>query len=508
MKKKEQKPVQETAVTEEVKAPVKRKKKKRKKAPIIIAVIVIIIVVLRLVSCALTPAAAAMVTTTTAVRGDLQESISTSGMVVSEEKKVFFAPVSGTIASVEVAPGDAVKAGDILISYDMDEMESLLTQAALQQKKSDAGYNGALAQNSENQAKLNEANVNLEVLKQQIEDNKAYLKELQEKLETNQRDTSNGLAKESYNLGNSLNELQKELGTLDPSSQEYADKTAEIQSVNAQISRNQYLQSIVSSSDYVAEMQREITDVQERIAEYEEYKARMESQKSASEASVLDSYARTQYDADQELADMTYQEAETDYYAAKQGICAAFDGIVTECSAVAGAPILSGTQLLTLESSDNIKITLNASKQDVEKLAVGQKADVTISGNTYEGEVQKINRMATLNESSTPMVGVEVHITNPDDKIILGMDAKLEIYTRSTQDALLIPVEAINADRDGDFLYVVEDGMAVRKPIICGITTDSYTEVISGITEEDQIVLTAYTDIEEGMAVTVIPQMQ
>ncbi len=484
-------------------------KKKRKKAPIIIAVIVVVLfVVIRLVSCAFTPAEAGLVTTTTATRGELQESINTSGSVVSEEKKVIFAPVNGTVAEVNVAAGDAVAAGDVLISYDMDEMENMLTQATLQQKKTDAGYSSLLADNSEYQAKLNEANINLDVLNQQIADNEAYLKELQQNLDQNQRATGNKLADESYNLTTQLEQLQAEVKTLDPNSQEYGTKLNQIQELSAQLSRNQYLQSVASSSDYVANMQKEIRDVQERLAGYEEYKARMESQKTTSENAVLDSYDRTQYEVDQELAAMNYQEVEADYYTAKQGICAEFNGIITECSIVEGAPIVTGTQLLVLESSEQLKITFSASKQDIEKLEVGQMAEITISGYTYEGQVQKINRMATLNASNTPMVGVEVHINNPDENIILGMDAKLEILTRKAEDALMIPVEAINADRDGDFLYVVENGVIVRKPVVCGITSDSYTEVIEGITEEDQIVLTAYTDIEEGMAVTVMPPLQ
>lgn len=483
-------------------------KKKRKKAPIILAVIAALIVIVCAVSCALTADVGVAVTTTTAVRGDLQESISTSGTVVSGERKVFFAPVNGTIASVDVAAGDAVSKGSVLVSYDMDEMENMLTQASLQQRKSSAGYDGTLASSAENQAKLNEADTNLSVLDQQIEDYKTYLKSLEDALEKNQRDTSNGLADESYNLNTRLSQLQRELGVLDPASREYADKEAEIQSVNLQISRNQYAQSIASSSDYVAKMNSEIADVKEHIAACEEYRTRMENQKTSSEGAILDSYDRTQYDADLELADMSYQEAETDYYKAKQGICAEFDGIVTECTAISGAPVAEGTQLLVLESSNDVKISFNASKQDVEKLAVGQKADITISGRAYEGEVRKINRMAERNESNTPMVGVEVHITNPDDHIILGMDARLEIYTGKTSDALLIPVEAINADRDGDFLYVVENGIVVRKPVTCGISSDTYTEIIEGITQEDQIVLVSYADLEEGMAVTAIPQEQ
>lgn len=505
MKKTDKEQITNVSQTGEI-APVK-KKKKRKKAPIIISIILVVIVAFIAVSCAFSPEVGAMVTTTKATRGDLQESISTSGMVVSEEQKVYFAGVNGTIASVDVAAGDAVTAGTVLMSYDMEEMEKFLTQATLQQKQSNAELQGALADNAKNQAKLNEANTNLDVLNQQIADNKAYLKDLQEKLSKNQRDTANGLANESYNLGTKLDQLQKELASLDPSSEEYAGKAAEIQDVNAKISRNQYVQSIASSSDYVSKMNQEIADVTERIAGYEEYKARMESQKASSENIVMDGYDKAQSDASQGLADMSFQDAEADYYEAKQGVCAEFDGIVTACSVVPGTPVAEGVQLLTLESSDQVKITFNASKQDIEKLEIGQKAEITTSGYTYEGEVQKINRMAMKNESNTPMVGVEVHITNPDEKIILGMDAKLKIQTRETKDALLIPVEAINADRDGDFLYVVENGIAVRKPVTCGISSDDFTEIVEGITEEDEIVLTALTGIEEGMAVTVIPEI-
>ena len=486
-----------------------RRKKKRKKAPIIIGIVVILILVVRMASCALTPAAGAIVTTVTAQRGDLQESISTSGTVESEEVEVIFAPAAGKLGEVNVAVGDAVKAGDVLISYDMEEMEETLTQAALNQQKSTAVYNGAMADNSENQAKLVEANTNLEVLNQQIADNKSYLKDLQSKLSQSQRDTSNGLANESYELSNRLSQLNQEMEALDKTAPDYESQVQsiqqEIQAVNAQISRNSYLQSVATSTDYYAQMEQEIADVQERIADYEEYKSRMESQKTASEGSILDSYDKESYSADKQLADITYQQAEESYYEAKQGVCAEFDGIVTECSAASGATVADGAQLLTLKSSQNLKVAFQASKYDLEKLAVGQKAQVTILDQAYEGEVSKIDRMATLNESNTPMVGVEIHITNPDDRIILGLDAKLEIYTNQVQDALLIPVEAINADKEGDFLYVVENGVVVKRNIVCGISTDTYTEVKEGITQQDQIILSSYTTLEEGMAVTALP---
>ena len=312
-------------------------------------------------------------------------------------------------------------------------------------------------------------------------------------MDKNQRDTANALAAENYNLS-------EKLKTLSPDSDEYRE-------VSSQLSRNSYLQQVASSSDYIANTQAEIAKVQKSLSECEAYKTQMEAQKSSSEAGILTSYDKAQQEADKELADIAYAEAEEDYAKAGAGITAEFDGIITESNAVPGAGVTAGMQLMTLESSENVKVSFYASKYDVEKLEVGQKAEITVSGQKYEGEVSKIDRMAVRNESNTPMVGAEIQILNADDKIILGMDAKIMIYTDKTENALLIPVEAINADKEGDFLYVAENGIVVRKPIVCGISTDIYTEVLEGITEQDAIILTSSSDLEEGMAVTVMPDM-
>lgn len=495
-------------VTEGSTEVVQKKKKKRKKAPIIIAILVVVFIVFRMVSCSMASNTGAIVTTTTAFRGDIQESISTSGTVSSGEKKVIFAPVAGVLEQVHVAAGDAVKAGDVLVSYNMEDMETQLQQASLQQTKSDAVYQGALADNSDNQAKLNEANTNLSVLEQQIADHESYLKDLQDQLAASQRETNKSLSDKSYNLNKQISDLSTQLKAMDENDPSYLEMANKLQSLNNELTYNQYVQETATSSDYVVSMEKEIANVQENLSKMEAYKAEMEAQKSSSENTVLDSYDKQQLSADKELSAMSYQSVEDDYNTAKQGVVAEFDGIVTECAAVPGATVASGMQLLTLESSDNVKVTFDASKNDVEKLEVGQRAEVTISGNVYEGEVSKINRMATVNASNTPMVGVEITLKNPDENIILGLDAKLTVFTDNAENALLIPVEIINADKDGDFLYVVENGVVVKKSIVCGISSDIYTEVLEGLTEEDQIIVSnlSRVELQEGLAVTVMPE--
>ena len=216
------------------------------------------------------------------------------------------------------------------------EMEQRLQEASLQQDKSNASYNSTMTENSKSTAKLNEANTNLAVLDQQLTDYKAYLKELQDKLSTSQRETQRQLSEESYDLSRKAADLNKEL--QDGVTAERAKEiNKELQDISSSQARNSYVQSIANSSDYVVSMQNEIATVQEHITECENYKAEMQSQKGSSEGTILNGYQSQAYAADKDLAQLTYQEAQEQYDAAKKGIVADFDGIVTECTGVSGA---------------------------------------------------------------------------------------------------------------------------------------------------------------------------
>lgn len=491
---------------EKVKLQAKWKKGKHKKWILVVVVVILLFVLFKI--CTGGGNQQVVVTTSKAERGELQEVVSTSGTIAAQQVQVLFAPASGKLVSVPVEPGDAVEAGALLAAYDTDRLEADYRQAFLTQEKSAASYGGASRDNVQSQAKLAEADTNLSVLKQQIADNKAYLKKLQSALKQSQRDTANALADESYDLCKEISRLTEEIKKIDPADTETLEKkNKKLQSLNDELSRNAHLKEMSGTSDYVTKLSDEIGEVEEKIADYEKYQAEMEAQKDSSEAKVWDSYDQTAYEADKELAGIAYREALDSYNAVKNGICAPFNGIVTSVDAVEGSSVAEGTKLLTLESSDEVKVIFQASKLDVEKLETGQIAEVTIADRSYTGRVSKINRMATLNASNTPMVGVEVSMDQPDDHIILGMDARLKIHTKEVKDALLVPAEAVNADRDGDFLYVVENGVAVRKPVICGISNDTYVEIKEGITDTDEIILTFEGNLEEGMTVAVMPQM-
>ena len=131
---------------------------------------------------------------------------------------------------------------------------------------------------------------------------------------------------------------------------------------------------------------------------------------------------------------------------------------------------------------------------------------MTIGSKEYEGEVSKINKMAETNNSGAAVVGTEIKITNPDSDVILGVEAKVVISTAQESNAVLVPVTAVNVDMEGEFLYIVENNILVRRPVTTGISSDTMIQITEGLSGGEQVVTDVTANLVEGMAVMAMPR--
>lgn len=428
-----------------------------------------------------------MVSTVSATVQDVEQNLSTSGTVKSEETKTYFAPVAVEVGTVDVAAGDSVKKGQSLLQFDADALAEAKQMAQLKLQANEGGYNSSIYKNNKYIADLGEANVNLGVLEQQIADSENYVKELEQKI----NDKKAAIAHEGTLLQISLLDWSDK-----PDSEEYLNLQKLIQ-------YNSYEQQ---NNKEVAAWQKEIDTYQEMIAAYKEYRSEMKSQKSASEGGSMDSGSRSQLEANTEMEKMNNQDTLTALSEVENGMQSDFNGVVTEVEIVEGSTPQEGQKLLTVESTEKVKVEITVSKYDLDKIAVGQEAEINIAGKEYKGKVSKINRMATTNASGAAVVGAEVAIENPDQSIFLGVEAKVEVHMATATDVVTVPVEVVNTDREGDFVFVAEEGMVKKKRVTTGISSDTDIEIQEGLTAGEAVIMTTGQELEEGTPVTVLPQ--
>lgn len=286
-----------------------------------------------------------------------------------------------------------------------------------------------------------------------------------------------------------------------PAAAEAQAKLPELEK-SIQEEQKHYNEVIVKLDEY----QGRLEDSQENKQKLEASKAEEEGIQSSTDASILSQAARSELAANKNLSDLNAQMTKDDITEGKEGIKAAFSGVVTNVSAVSGGPAAKGAELFTVASNEDVVVEMSITKYDLEKLQEGQTAAITLAGHEYTGIVTSLSRIAQTNAKGTPVITAEIKIDNPDENIYLGLEATVTVNGQEAKDVLVVPTECINSGQDGSFCYVVqEDGVLVKKNVETGLESDDYVEIKSGLEFGDRVVsggITAAT--QEGTRVTAV----
>lgn len=531
-----------------------------------------------------------------AVRDNVQQTVETSGTVVSEEQKTYFSPVNAKVDVADVKEGETVKAGTKLIEFDQKDLEREEKKAELNVKSGKLDMQNTLNKSAEAVQKQQNAQGNAASLKQQVAAQEDYIANIKARISqanTNaqvaaaqeearkqadataaqaaraeavqkayaaaqkkyQNETLPAYQTQLNTLADEMNQAQTTYNQTETDyqmafqtwSSEQSDENAaaldvaesarndaqiayqnaksayedyktqkpaapEMNDVNSEsISDGNTADSIFSdSAETVTNNGSDTTvtaDTSALEAELEkasntlaELQSRLSSQQAVAESdpSAVTAEEKEKMEITNNLSELDQMSAQELVEAAKKGIKADFNGVITKVSVVEGATTALGTELFTLQNTDKVDVNVNVSKYDYDKVKEGQSAEITLAGKTYEGEVTNISHIATQNEKGASLISADVRIKNPDDDIFLGVDAKVTIHAEEADDVVVLPAEVVNIGKTGSFCYVIENGVITKKDITTGISSDEYVEVLDGIQEGDEVIRDLGS-LEEGM---------
>ena len=163
-------------------------------------------------------------------------------------------------------------------------------------------------------------------------------------------------------------------------------------------------------------------------------------------------------------------------------IAAPFAGSVASVHVVPGQWVTAGTELMTLQEIDPIKVEVNVLEGEVGLLQAGSRAAVSFAafpGETFRGRIVSINPVV---DPVTRTATVTVHVPNNNRRILPGMYARVSLDARKFPNRLLVPRAAV-LERDVDrrtLVFVFEEGRAKWRYVTLGLGNDSLVEVIEG----------------------------
>ncbi len=437
---------------------------------------------------------------------DLSSSISTSGVVSSAEVTSYSTSVAAAVSEINIKPGQVVKKGDTILTFDTSTLETNYEQASLTASSTYTGNQVTVEASNKVSTDLTTAQNNVTTLKNKLATAEADLKKLQASYTTTPVVDENAVALETkrQELTVLLTEIQALIdanpGVDISQNTDYISKTAKRDVLTTEITN---LEALVGSTTSTTNpLDAAITAKANDVATLKADLATQESLVKSAQAGILTETQKKQLNITNELSSLQVTSAATALEKGKAGIVAEQNGIITSVDITKGSTTAPGMQLFTIANANDLKVTVSLSKHDLESVALGQKATITILGKEYEGEVTYISKMATTSAAGAISVAAEVTITNPDDAIVLGLDSKVIITTATVKDALVIPSLAINTDKEGSFVYLVKDNIITKQYVTTGISDIDNTEILKGLSKDDMIITDVSASTIEGTIVT------
>ncbi len=439
-----------------------------------------------------------------AQKGSIAGIIKESGDIEGEKDQVYFARVSAPVKSVDLKVGDLVKEGEVLLTYDTEDLERTVSEASISREQSEENAKGQIDKSNEYSAKYSKA----------ASDDAAYaaLYALEREYKNFQEE---GQYKEDWDINRRRDSINSSI----------ASKNEKIAEKKKDIAKSDDTDEIEELNDDIAELNEDIASLETERAslpatertpgEYETYNdtnnwmeditrnwKQAVTEKNNYESGILNKSQKNALEKQTDLARSREEEAAGELEKALNGVKADFSGIVTECGVKSGNVVAEGTPLFKIVSDRDLKVTVMISKYDIGLIKEGQRAEVAIADAVFHGTVTRINHVATKEDSDKNKVAVDVHIDDPDERVILGLEADVTIFTDEKMGVLVIPYAGFYSDDDGDYCYVIEDGVIAKKYVTAGIRTADNVEITGGLNEGDMVITDSVTDSQIGEKAT------
>jgi membrane fusion protein (multidrug efflux system) len=183
-------------------------------------------------------------------------------------------------------------------------------------------------------------------------------------------------------------------------------------------------------------------------------------------------------------------------------IVSPINGTVDQMDLKLGQVAAPGSTGIRIVNADVLKVKADVPESYSGSVNQGDSVNVLVP-DANDSLRTRISFAAKVIDPSSRSFAVEVKLPHRMD-LRPNMTAVIKIANYSKPNAFAIPVSSIQKSENGDYVFVNDDGVAKRKPITEGATSNGLTEIKSGLSNGDQLITDGASDLEDGDRVRVI----
>ncbi|AUI63049.1 efflux RND transporter periplasmic adaptor subunit [Amycolatopsis sp. BJA-103] len=149
----------------------------------------------------------------------------------------------------------------------------------------------------------------------------------------------------------------------------------------------------------------------------------------------------------------------------------------------------SGTGFITITNMTDLVVDTSIAEIDVSKVKAGQKASVTLNSSPDKPVQATVSSVDLTPTTSGSVVSyrAKLALADPPEGLRPGQSASVVVTVAEAQNALSVPAAAVR----GNVVTVQENGQNVQRRVQVGLRGESTVQITSGLTEGENVVLTA-----------------
>jgi HlyD family secretion protein len=403
---------------------------------------------------------------------------------VKAERTINVSPKSsGYLKRLLVKEGARVRQGQVVAYMDDSNLQGQLTQARAQLVQAEANLNKLLNGTRS----------------QEVAQSEAQLAEAQAKLQQLQAgNRSEDIAQAQARLNQAQAKLRQAQDDLERNQMLFNQGAIAQQTVNQKRSDRDSTQAQVNEAQAALNLQQQGArpeEITQARAQVEQRQQALNLLKAGSRPEDIDA-ARAQV----ESARGALQTIQTQINDAI--ITAPFDGVVTKkysdpgsfvtpTTAGSGVEGAASNSILTLASTNQVVAYLDEAK--ISRLQVGQTVQIKADAypdRLFAGKVSQVAAQASTVQNVTSFE-VKISLEEAAQQLLkAGMSVEAEFQVGQLKNAIMVPSAAIVRQQNGTGVYVIsQDNQPIFKAIKIGTTVNERTEIKSGLTGKEQVLI-------------------
>ena len=188
---------------------------------------------------------------------------------------------------------------------------------------------------------------------------------------------------------------------------------------------------------------------------------------------------------------------------AEGNVVAPTSGTLVSLNAVENAFVSPSMPVAVIDGPEQMKVSVSVSEALVPKLAIGDEAEVTVSAvdAAFTARIRSVEQTAN---AQTKLYTVTLSVPADVEGLLSGMFADVTFRTDASENAVVVPTEAILTNGTEQHVFVVENNAARQVAVTTGLTGNGVTEITSGLQPGQQLVTVGQAYLSDGDPVRVV----